>query len=136
MSNISLAALTFVVLGSVNVFSPRCAASNQYLEAEIDRIVGILCDAKNLKKCVALHYGGHDRIVEVHAVGRNKETRNTLLRCFQVSGGSNSGQPIAWKLMTVSKISNCSFTELASKAPRPQYNPNGSAMTASIICHV
>ena len=73
-------------------------------------IVNILCEAKNLKKCVELHYDGHNRTVEIHAVGRNAKTGNTLLRCFQVSGGSNSGQPIAWKLMTVSKISNCSIT--------------------------
>ena len=102
----------------------------------MNRIVGILCDAKNRKKCVELNYGGHDRIVEVHAVGVNADTRNTLLRCFQVSGGSNSGKTKAWKLMDVSKISNCSITELTSEAPRPQYNPNDSAMTASIICHV
>ena len=99
-------------------------------------VVDKLCKAIQKKKCIALHYDGHNRTVEIHAVGRNAKTGNTLLRCFQVSGGSNSGQPIAWKLMTVSKISNCSITELASKAPRPRYNPNDSAMTAGIICHV
>ena len=39
----------------------------------------ILCDAKNLKKCINLHYVGHDRTVEVHVVGRNTGTGNTLL---------------------------------------------------------
>lgn len=99
-------------------------------------ITNILCDAKNLKKCTNLHYVGHDRTVEVHVVGRNAGTGNTLLRCFQVSGGSNSAHPIGWKLMDVNKISRCSLSDLASHAPRPEYNPDDSAMTAGIICHV
>jgi hypothetical protein len=101
----------------------------------VNNIVDLLCEAKNLKKCVNLHYGGHNRTVEVHAVGRNK-SGNTLLRCFQVSGSSHSGQPKAWKLMDVSKISSCSIADLDSNAPRPKYNASDKEMTAGIICCV
>ena len=96
----------------------------------------ILCKAKTLKKCVNLHYHGHDRTVEVHVVGHSAYTGNVLLRCFQVSGGSNSDQPMAWKLMDVSRISRCSISDLNSQAPRPQYNPNDPTMTAGIICYI
>ena len=99
-------------------------------------IANLLCKAIKLNKCVNLHYDGHNRTVEAHVVGANANTGNTLLRCFQVSGGSNSGEPVAWKLMDVSKITNCFISDLDSNAPRPQYNADDKAMTAGIICCV
>jgi len=102
----------------------------------VTSIANQLCEAINLRKCVNLHYDGHNRTVEVHAVGVNANTSNTLLRCFQVTGGSNSGQPVAWKLMVVGKISSYSISDLDSNAPRPQYNANDEAMTGGIICCV
>ena len=122
------------MFGSVNV-SRQDVLRPITMEVAVTNIANILCEAKNLKKCVNLYYDGHDRTVEVHAVGRNAETGNTLLRCFQVSGGSNSGQPVAWKLMDVSKISSCSISDSDSNAPRPQYNANDKVMTDGIICY-
>ena len=43
-------------------------------------IANQLCEAINLRKCVNLHYDGHNRTVEVHAVGVNANTSNTLLK--------------------------------------------------------
>lgn len=99
-------------------------------------IVNLLCQAIKRRKCVQLHYRGHNRTIEVHAVGVNTETGNTLLRSFQVSGGSNSGQTEGWKLMDVSKITTCSISDLESNAPRAQYTANDKAMTDGIICCV
>ena len=128
-------ALTYVVFGSVNV-SRQDVLLSILMEAVMGNIPETLCEAITLKKCVELDYDGHRLTVEVHVVGSNSKTRNTLLRCFQVSGGSNSNEHTAWKLMVISKVSNCSITNLTSMAPRPQYNPKDKVMTGGTICHV
>ena len=99
-------------------------------------ITETLCQALTLNQCVELDYDGDTRTVEVHVVGRNSNTKNTLLRCFQVFGGSNSNENTDWKLMVVNKISNYSIIDLKSEAPRPKYNPNDPVMTGGIICQL
>ena len=98
--------------------------------------IEILCQAKTLKKCVRIYYDGHVRTVEVHIVGRHKNAGNQLLRGFQVFGGSNSNQQTGWKLFYIRGISHCFITNLDSKAPRPQYNPNDPAMAGGIWCRI
>jgi hypothetical protein len=56
----------------------------------------IPCEAIRRSVCLEINYGGYSRTVEVHAVGFSKEG-HTLLRVWQVSGGSASGERAGWK---------------------------------------
>ena len=55
------------------------------------------------KRIVELRYHGYARIVEPHAYGRDKNG-DEVLRCYQVSGGSDSGERTGWKLLKVSEV--------------------------------
>lgn len=50
-----------------------------------------------------LRYSGYSRTVEPHAYGRDKGGEE-ILRCYQVSGGSVSGEKIGWKILKVHEV--------------------------------
>lgn len=50
-----------------------------------------------------LRYHGYARIVEPHAYGRDKGG-DEILRCYQTSGGSESGEREGWKLLKVREV--------------------------------
>ncbi|MEZ5681624.1 MAG: hypothetical protein R3E14_10055 [Erythrobacter sp.] len=77
--------------------------------------------------CLSLTYNEYSRIVEVHAVGVSA-AGNRLMRVFQVSGGSASGETVGWKLMRLDATSNLVVTDQVSKAPRPLYKRGDRAM--------
>ena len=62
----------------------------------------LIVDAVNGRKCLELRYHGYLRIVEPHAYGRDKD--GEVLRCYQTSGGSVSGERAGWKLLKVREI--------------------------------
>ena len=62
----------------------------------------LIIDAVNARKCLELRYHGYSRIVEPHAYGRDKD--GEVLRCYQTSGGSVSGERAGWKLLKVREI--------------------------------
>jgi hypothetical protein len=63
----------------------------------------LIIDAVNGRKCLELRYHGYSRIVEPHAYGRDKDG-DEVLRCYQTSGGSVSGERAGWKLLKVREI--------------------------------
>jgi len=58
-----------------------------------------------------------------------------VLRGYQISGYSNSGRPVDWKLFRVAEMSNLSITSEYFDGIRPFYNPRDKAMS-KICCHV
>ena len=62
----------------------------------------LIIDAVNGRKCLELRYHGYSGIVEPHAYGRDKD--GEVLRCYQTSGGSVSGERAGWKLLKVREI--------------------------------
>lgn len=78
-------------------------------------------------KCLRVTYKGYSRLVEVHAVGETK-AGSGIMRVYQVDGGSESGQPVGFKLMTLSEVDSASVSDRASEAPRPGYKKGDSAM--------
>ena len=60
----------------------------------------LLIGAIKERKLVELRYHGFSRFVESHAYGRDKDG-GEILRCFQTSGGSDSGAQSGWKLLKV-----------------------------------
>ena len=75
-----------------------------------------------------LQYDGFSRTVEVHAVGIST-AGNPCMRVWQTEGGSVSGEPVGWKMMTLDKAFTVHLTDERSAAPRPGYVPNDRGMT-------
>jgi hypothetical protein len=78
--------------------------------------------------CLELRYDGFSRIVEVHAVGIST-AGNPCMRVYQVRGGSVSGEPVGWKMMTFDKAFSMHLTEEVSQAPRKGYAKNDRGMS-------
>lgn len=79
------------------------------------------------RRRASLSYKGTQRIIDPYLLGINKKG-NEALRAFQVAGYSSSGDLPAWRLYLVRDID---YVELLEDhfQPRPDYNPNDSAMT-------
>ena len=85
-------------------------------------------DALHGGVCLELQYDGYNRVVEVHAVGTST-AGNPCMRVYQVSGGSVSGEPVGWKMMTLDKSFTMQLTDKPSQAPRDGYARNDRGMT-------
>ena len=93
----------------------------------------VACEALSAGKVLNLRYDGYDRCVEVHAVGVTKEG-HVVMRCWQVSGGSESDHPVGWKLLRLDKATSAVISDQGSMAPRSGYNPPDRAMAGGVTC--
>jgi predicted DNA-binding transcriptional regulator YafY len=94
-----------------------------------------ICDAIRERRLVQFYYEGHQRIVQPHAYGIHKDTKNDVLRAYQIGGYSSSGNIPGWRLYKVSKISNIKITDKTFENPAPGYRKNDSAMSY-IYCQI
>ena len=79
------------------------------------------------KEAISFSYSGISRVVEPHAIGISSKG-NTVLRCFQISGGHiQAGH--GWELCDVSKISNLASTGEYFENARPGYKRGDKGMT-------
>ncbi|MBS0510008.1 MAG: hypothetical protein JSR42_02315 [Proteobacteria bacterium] len=78
------------------------------------------------KRVLELRYHGNFRTVEPHAYGRDKDG-DEILRCYQTSGGSESGERVGWKLLKVREVFSLHLTRDTFVA-RPEYRRNDKAM--------
>jgi hypothetical protein len=85
-----------------------------------------LLEAIETQKVVELRYHGYARTVEPHAYGRDK-AGDEILRCFQVSGGSESGERTGWKLLKVADVYSIHVEQTAFQA-RDGYRRNDQTM--------
>jgi hypothetical protein len=85
-----------------------------------------LLNAIDGQKVVELRYHGYARSVEPHAYGRDKNG-DEILRCFQLSGGSESGERTGWKLLKVAEVYSI-HVETATFHSRDGYRKNDKAM--------
>ncbi len=93
-----------------------------------------ICEAIRNRAVLEFYYNSQKRIVEPHAHGLST-AGNSVLRCYQIGGGSNSGQVPAWKMMTVSKIISLRETGRNFSAPRPGYKKGDRGMI-EIYCEL
>lgn len=82
-------------------------------------------------RCLELQYDGFSRIVEVHCVGTTT-AGNSAMRVYQIRGGSVSGEPVGWKMLTFDKTFSARILEEASAAPRPGFKRGDRGMQVII----
>jgi hypothetical protein len=86
----------------------------------------MICQAIREKRIVELRYHGYSRIVEPYAHGRGRDGEG-LLRCYQLRGGSESGERSGWKLLKTAEIFMLDLTD-SIFSPRPEYRRGDNAM--------
>lgn len=94
-----------------------------------------LIQAINERRVIALDYDPGARIIEPHAYGESKEG-NGLLRAFQTSGASASGEHIHWKLFRVDRIRSFKLLDENFPGPRPEYREGDKAMKGGIYAQL
>jgi hypothetical protein len=92
------------------------------------------CEALSKKVCLELVYNGFSRIVEVHCVGITTKG-NPGMRVWQVRGGSQSNEPVGWKMLLLDEAIGAKLTTEPSQAPRQGYKKGDKGMQ-TIKCEV
>ena len=93
-----------------------------------------ICQAINEQRLLRLYYDPGLRTVEPHAHGESRGG-NDLLRAFQTSGASASGEHVNWKLFRLDRITSLELLEETFPGSRPEYRRNDKAM-ALIYCQL
>lgn len=78
------------------------------------------------QKNLEFRYHGYARTVEPHAYGRDKGG-DEILRCYQTSGGSESGEREGWKLLKVREVISLHLIN-SEFSIRREYKRNDKAM--------
>lgn len=86
-----------------------------------------LVNAIREKRALSLQYDGYLRTIEPHAYGQSKDDVQ-LLRAYQTSGGSESGEQQGWKLFDLSKAYSVTASQHTFTAARPGYARGDKAM--------
>ncbi|MGH1405141.1 MAG: WYL domain-containing protein [Rhodomicrobiaceae bacterium] len=76
---------------------------------------------------IKIEYDGGSRIIEPHALGLSSKN-NPVLRAFQQSGHSQSGQYENWKLLRLDRVENYEILSEKFLEPRKGYKENDSHM--------
>ena len=92
----------------------------------------MLRDAISSLKVLEVDYFPGLRLIEPHCLGSSKDG-NLLLRAFQTSGASASGEHENWKLFRLDRFKDVKLTDKSFDGPRPEYNPDDKAMKGGII---
>jgi len=92
-----------------------------------------ICDAITKHLLLDLRYHGYGRTVEPHAYGRDRNG-DEVMRCYQIAGGSESGEPAGWKLLKVAEIYSIQVLK-QTFTPRLDYRRNDRAMER-IYCQI
>lgn len=79
------------------------------------------------RRVLSIQYDGYLRTVEPHAYGESKDGTQ-LLRAYQTSGGSDSGERQGWKLFDLSKAYSISTNQQTFATPRRGYSRGDKAM--------
>lgn len=85
-----------------------------------------ITSAIRARQLLSFNYDGFARTVEPHTYGIDKKGQNAL-RAYQVSGGSESGEYVGWKLFHVSQICGLSVLQQTFSSPRPKYKKGDTA---------
>ena len=81
------------------------------------------------RQLLSFTYDGYSRIVEPHCYGTDKKGHSAL-RAYQVSGGSESGEYVGWKLFHTNETNHFVILPMHFPGPRPGYTRNDSAFVS------
>tara|TARA_R110000868_G_scaffold45045_2_gene149835 strand:+ start:3739 stop:4035 length:297 start_codon:yes stop_codon:yes gene_type:complete len=98
-------------------------------------MVSILEEAIQSQSRLSIQYTLGNRMIEPHTLGRGKDGQ-LLLRAYQVSGASASGEAEGWKLMRVARIGGEPSIEGSFASPRDGYKRGDSVMVGGIIAQL
>ena len=93
------------------------------------------CDAISHLQILELSYDGYIRCVEPHAYGHSNAGYD-VLRCWQVSGGSDANDSVRWKLLRVDEIRSLQRLPQRFSGPRPGYKRGDDRDIAQIYCQL
>ena len=83
-------------------------------------------------RCLEIYYEPGSRLIEPHAVGYSKDG-NVLLRAYQTSGASASGEHTHWKLFRLDRMMSAHMTADYFIGPREGYKTGDKVMKGGII---
>lgn len=94
-----------------------------------------ILEAINNRLVLAINYPPGRRVIEPHAIGYGTDGQ-VLVRAFQTSGASASGEPEHWKLLRLDRFLGAALAGGTFSGPRPGYKRGDSAMTRGIIAQL
>lgn len=83
------------------------------------------------REVLEINYDPGVRVIEPHAVGYSS-SGDILLRAYQTSGASASGEHATWKLFRLDRVGSVSKTGDQFDGPRPGYRRGDKAMKGGI----
>ena len=95
----------------------------------------ILATAITNRQRMQIWYDPGLRIIEPHTYGINIHD-NELLRAYQLSGASKSGEQPHWKLFRVDRIGEVTLLPENFDSPRDGYEQGDSAMNQHIFAEL
>jgi len=100
--------------------------------APIQQLCSLACAALEIGKCLEVRYETFSRIVEVHRVGISPQGEH-ILSGWQIRGPAN--ERAGWKLLNLDEAVALVLTDIASRAPRPDYR-RGAKQFIGLICQL
>lgn len=97
-------------------------------------VADVIVKAIDEKRVLSIFYDGGVRKVAPCCYGNGKKGQ-ALLRCWQISGFSRSGNVPAWKLMSVEKIQNVQILDENFNIP-DGYNHAGDKAIPNVIAKI
>jgi len=94
-----------------------------------------ICDAIAARERLIINYPPGQRLVEPHAAGLSSDG-NQLIRAYQVSGASASGEHSHWKLLRADRLISSAADGSSFDGPRPGYKRGDKAMKGGIIAQL
>jgi hypothetical protein len=80
------------------------------------------------RQLISFAYGGYQRTVEPHTCGVDTKGHQAL-RAYQISGGSESGEYVGWKLFHVSEMRSLTVLPQQFVGPRHGYKRGDRAFS-------
>ena len=116
------------VLDTIHKFTTR--------KAKTDARTAI-CSAISSRQLIEFRYHGGTHLVEPFCLGvvMSGDADNESLLCYQISGYSEFGEAVGWKLFRYSEISNMEATSEHFTGIRPGYDPDNLGMM-TIHCSI
>ena len=103
-------------------------------ELTLVTINAFICRAIRERRVLRFSYDGGSREIEPHCHGFSREAHE-LVRGFQLSGASRSGEPVGWKTFRVDRMEAVAVTFATFTSPRDGYDAAENRM-ASVHCSV